>query len=308
MKIDLHVHTDASDGKDPVELVMQDAKNAGLDVLALTDHDNTVNWDSASTLAHELGLGLIPGMEMTTRTHTRYEVDESGKPRKFGSHLLSYLHDPSNAELLKVLETSREGRVTRLIEITELVNARWRVDWQEVLQQASNAYTLGRPSLADALVKRYPDLFRDRSHAFDVVWNENEGFYVPNRNVPDTIEAIELIRRAGGVPILAHPMSRAKFRKDGDVLPEREFAVMVEAGLAGFEVHHREIGPKDRIALEAFCTARHLIITGSSDYHGRAGKDNRLAENTTSPEMLKRILQQASGYRPVNLPMIIEQA
>lgn len=304
MKIDLHVHTDASDGKDPIEIVMQDAKSAGLDVLALTDHDNMVNWGTASELAHQLDLGLIPGLEMTTRTHTKFETDGKGSPRKFGSHLLSYLHDPTNAELLQVLETSREGRVTRLMKITELVNARWPVDWQEVMDQASNAYTLGRPSLADALVKRHPTKFRDRSHVFDVVWKEHDGFYVPNRTVPDTVDAIKLVRRAGGVPILAHPMSRAKFRKDGDPLPTKEFEFMVEAGLAGFEIHHREIGASDRAALEDFAKAYDLIITGSSDYHGREGKENRLGENSTSPEMLARILEQASGYLPVNLPSL----
>ena len=303
MKIDLHVHTDASDGRDSIETVMRDAKAAGLDVMALTDHDNMVNWEPASVLAHELGLGLIPGMEMTTRTHTRFETDKDGNPRKFGSHLLSYLHDPNNAELLKVLEISREGRITRLMAITDLVNSRWPVDWHEVLEHASNAFTLGRPSLADALVKRYPDEFPNRGAVFDVVWKDNSGFYVPNRTVPDTIDAIEMIRNAGGVPILAHPMSRAsKFRRPGDPLPIREFEGMVEAGLAGFEVYHREIEKVDREALEAFAKKHDLIITGSSDYHGREGKENRLGENTTSPEMLKRILDQATGYRPVNLP------
>ena len=79
---------------------------------------------------------------------------------------------------------------------------------------------------------------------------------------------------------------------------------MVEAGLAGFEIHHREIGASDRAALEDFAKAYDLIITGSSDYHGREGKENRLGENSTSPEMLARIIEQAGGYLPVNLPSL----
>lgn len=297
MLIDLHVHTDASDGTDSVEQVMQSARDSGLDVIGITDHDNTVNWESASELALELGIGLVPGMEMTTRTHT---TSPTGQRIKFGTHLLSYLHDPNHTEMLEVLERARSGRIDRLMEMTDLIAGEWEVSWDEVLQHAENAKTLGRPSLADALVTR--GHFESRDEVFNEVWGSRSGFYVPNRKVPDTLEAIALIRRAGGVPVIAHPLARSKFRQPGDAFPRENFKRMVEAGLMGIEVFHREIDEPDRKLLLDFAQEFDLIVTGSSDYHGELGKKNRLGENTTSPEMLRRIIDGATGHRPVNLP------
>jgi hypothetical protein len=297
MKIDLHVHTDASDGKESISEVMHLAKEQGLDVLALTDHDTTQGWTEATDLAIELGIGLVPGMELTTRAHI---PQPDGTVLKFGVHMLNYLPDPQNTKLLQALEGIHVGREERLIEMSDLISKHYFHTWDEVLAQKKPDATFGRPQIVDALVAR--GYFDNRDEGFHKLWDTISGIYVPNRKVPDAIDAIRLIREAGGVPVVAHPLSRSKSRKPGDPYPIENFRNMIEAGLGGIEVYHRENTPEDRVWLESVALDYDLIITGSSDYHGATGKENRLAENTTSPEMLARLVEQATGSRPINLP------
>jgi predicted metal-dependent phosphoesterase TrpH len=297
MKIDLHVHTDASDGRESISEVMHLAKEQGLDVLALTDHDTTQGWAEATDLAIELGLGLVPGMELTTRANI---PQPDGSVLKFGVHMLNYLPDPQNTKLLQALEGIHVGREERLIEMSDLISKHYFHTWDEVLAQKKPDATFGRPQIVDALIAR--NYFKTRDEGFEGLWGTIEGIYVPNRKVPDALDAIRLIREAGGVPVVAHPLSRSKSRKPGDPYPIENFRNMIEAGLGGIEVYHRENTPEDRIWLESVALDYDLIITGSSDYHGAKGKENRLAENTTTPEMLARLVEQATGSRPINLP------
>ena len=297
MKIDLHVHTDASDGKESISHVMHRAKQLGVDVMGLTDHDTTQAWAEATDLAFELGMGLIPGMELTTRAHV---PREDGTMLKFGVHLLNYLSSPDDSKLERVLVGIHEGRSERLMEMSELISKRWAHTWNDVIAEVQPGATLGRPAIADALVRR--GHFEKRDQVFETVWGKGGGFYVPNRKVPDTIEAIALVREAGGVPVIAHPLSRSKHRNPGDPFPIENFNRMIEAGLAGIEVYHRENSAEDREWLLEVATKNDLIVTGSSDYHGVTGKDNELAENTTTPEMLERLIAASSGTRAINIP------
>jgi len=300
MKIDLHVHTTHSDGRESVDHVMQKARDLEIGVIALTDHDTTKGWAEASEQAVKLGVGLIPGMELTTRANI---PQSDGSVLKFGVHMLNYLPDPNNANLLKALEGIHTGREQRLHEMSELIAKHYEHSWDEVQAQIKPGATFGRPQIVDALVAR--NYFENRDEGFKKLWGTLDGIYVPNRNVPDALDAIRLIREAGGVPVVAHPLSRSKFRKPGDPYPIENFRNMIEAGLGGIEVYHRENSPEDRLWLESVALKYDLIITGSSDYHGSTGKPNELAENTTTPEMLSRLVEQATGWQPVNLPSLV---
>ncbi len=293
MKIDLHAHSNCSDGKESVEEVFRQAKLAGVDVLALTDHDTTHGWPQAEAAAKAEGIGFVPGIEVTTRAHV-YAPD--GELHKFGVHMLAYLPDPNHEELQQVLSESVTSREIRLREIVERIGADYDLDWSDVEMFIEQGATFGRPAVADAMVHR--GHFENRDQVFAEVWpNGVNRYYVPNRGVPDTVESIHLIRRAGGVPIIAHPMSRGKGPAEGQPMPRAHFEEMIAAGLGGFEIDHRDVPTHAQKWLRQLAEEFDLIVTGSSDYHGLEGKQNRLGENTTSKEMLNRIIAQATGTK-----------
>ncbi len=294
MKIDLHAHSNCSDGKESVEEVFRQAKLAGVDVLALTDHDTTHGWPLAAAAASAEGIGFVPGIEVTTRAHV---YSPSGELHKFGVHMLAYLPDPNHEELQRVLSESVTSREVRLRAIVEKIAEDYDLEWSDVEMFIEQGATFGRPAVADAMVHR--GHFENRDRVFAEVWpNGVDRYYVPNRGVPDTIEAIRLIRRAGGVPIIAHPMSRGKGPELGQPMPRKHFEEMIAAGLAGFEVDHRDVPERAQVWLREMASEFDLIITGSSDYHGLTGKKNRLGEYTTTPEMLDRLVSQATGASP----------
>ena len=292
MKIDLHSHSTCSDGKESVTTVFAEAKRARVDVLALTDHDTTHGWAEAAVAAKDEGIGFLPGIEVTTRAHV---TSSDGELHKFGVHMLAYLPDPDHDALKFVLEESVMSREKRLQAIVELIAEDYGIEWQDVLNELEEGATYGRPAIADALIKK--GKFRYRNEVFAEIWEQSNKYYVPNRGVPDTIDAIQLIRSAGGVPIIAHPLSSGKRPPKGSGFPVAHFEDMIAAGLAGFEVDHRDVEEDSREWLRSMAAKHDLIITGSSDYHGIDGKPNRLGENTTSEEMLQRILEQGTGAK-----------
>lgn len=285
-RIDLHTHSTCSDGRDtPIELIRQ-AKAAGLDVVALTDHDTTKGWADAQVAADELGINLIKGIEVTTRARI---AQPDGSVTKFSVHMLAYLPDAENPTLKKMLEDSVNLRVERLKEITQNLKEDYEIDWDDVLEALPKGATAGRPAVADAMIKK--GFFDKRDDFFKIV-KPGSKYYVPNRGVPTPEEAIQIIRNAGGVPIIAHPMARGYGPKPGEPMPRKHFIEMIEIGLAGFETEHRDIPEHIREWLEQMAFEFDLITTGSSDFHGD-GKENRLGENLTNPVMLERILAQA---------------
>jgi predicted metal-dependent phosphoesterase TrpH len=155
--------------------------------------------------------------------------------------------------------------------------------------------------VADALVAN--GHFVERGEVFEKLWFKGSPYYVPNREVPDPREAIELVKAAGGVAVLAHPLARGYQPTAESGYPQAHFESLIEAGLAGFEVYHPEIGADVRPWLLDMATRHDLIVTGSSDYHGVTGKPNELGQCTTAPEMLERIIDQATGAKPVNLEL-----
>lgn len=279
MRIDLHTHSVVSDGTQTPADVVRSAAQAGLDVVALTDHDSTVGWSEAGDAARAAGIRLVPGMEVSC---------SSGG---VSVHLLSYLHDPTEPQLRAEAENIRDSRTGRARHIVELLARDVDLSWDDVQRQVEDDATIGRPHIADALVAR--GIVRDRTEAFAGLLNSRGPYYV-HYYAPDPVDAVRLVVAAGGVPVMAHPLARSRGRVVGDEVIE----AMTEAGLAGLEVDHRDNPPDDRAHLRALAARLGLLVTGSSDYHGD-GKPNRLGENLTAPEVLEQILARATGSTPV---------
>ena len=281
--IDLHAHTNCSDGKDtPTELVAN-AKAQGVSVLAITDHDTTIGWDEAIAAARSHGIGLIPGIEVSTRAITP-------EGRGVSVHMLAYLPDPNNLALSEALEMTRESRVLRAKEMVRRLAQDYPISWEMVLEQLPKGSTIGRPALADALVSA--GVVPDRSSAFESILHRDSRYYVSEKTL-ETAKAISLIHGAGGVAIMAHPL--IDFPGSLKDLPIAHFESLIAAGLDGFEVDHRSVPKFAKPRLRDLALKHNLIVTGSSDYHGVGGKENLLGENQTSPDMLDRIIDQASG-------------
>lgn len=276
--IDLHTHSNVSDGTEtPAELVRA-AIDAGLGVVAITDHDSTAGWAEAAAAASGTGLTVIPGMEFSTR-------------REWMSiHLLGYLIDPEDVDLREETLRIRESRLKRAETIVSRLAADFEIEWADVVAQTTDGATVGRPHIADALVARGHAL--NRSAAFEGILHPRHGYSVPHY-APDPLDAVRMVRAAGGVPVLAHPGTRGAL----SVLDERSLAELVDAGLFGLELHHRENTESGKQKLARFAEKFGLAVTGSSDYHGD-GKPNRLAENTTEPEVLERIIAEGTGAAP----------
>lgn len=280
MKIDLHTHSSASDGTQPPREVMRSAVEAQLDVVALTDHDTTAGWEQAAQAAAELGITLVRGTEVSCQTADGISV-----------HLLSYLQDPEHEGLNAVMERARDSRLTRARRMAELIGQDYPISWEMVLDHVADGATVGRPHLADTLVSA--GVAADRTEAFDTILHPRSGYYV-RHYAPDPVTAIRLVREAGGVPVMAHPLAAMR----GRVVSRQDLDEMISAGLAGLEIAHRDNPEAARTELSEIAAGHDLIVTGSSDYHG-AGKPNRLGENLTSVESLRRIEAESGKSTPI---------
>jgi predicted metal-dependent phosphoesterase TrpH len=280
VRIDLHTHSSASDGTERPAELMRAAAAAGLDVVALTDHDTTRGWAEAEE-ALPSGLRLVRGAEISC-------VYDG-----ISLHLLAYLFDPSHAELAAEMSMALDDRVPRAKAIVaKLAAAGHPVTWELVLDQLQDGATVGRPHIADTLVAA--GVVADRNEAFTTLLHDDSPFFVGHYYV-DALRAVELVRAAGGVPVFAHPAAATR----GTTVGDDAIRAMAAAGLAGPEVAHRDNAPADRERLRALAAELGLLVTGASNYHG-AGKDNRLGEHTTDPEVLDALLGQAtSAVAPV---------
>lgn len=272
MRVDLHTHSRVSDGTDRPADVVAAAARAGLDVVALTDHDTTRGWAEAEAAAVRHGVALVRGAELSCR------ADHASV------HLLAYLHDPDDAALLAEGERIRRSRVERAREMVDRIAADHPLTWDDVLAQTQPGTTVGRPHIADALVA--VGLVTDRGAAFASMLATGSPYYVPYYATA-LLPAVRMVRAAGGVPVLAHPGAAAR----GRVISDDTIRAAAQAGLAGLEVDHRDHTPAQRERLSALAAELGLLVTGASDYHG-AGKPNRLGEHTTSPEVLAAVVAQ----------------
>ncbi|MGI6877994.1 PHP domain-containing protein [Microbacterium sp. gxy059] len=275
-RADLHLHSSCSDGTEPPGEVVRAAHRAGVGVIALTDHDTTDGWAEAAAAARETGLTLLPGAEVSAK-HAGRSV-----------HVLAYLFDPADKVLLRLMNRVREDRIGRAERLVRNIGRDYPLTWDDVLAQRAGDATIGRPHIADALIAR--GTVRDREEAFASILHPAGGYYVPHY-APEPEEVVRAIGGAGGVSVIAHPAGRG-------MMPDSEIARLVDAGLGGFELAHRENDERGVRHLARVVARRDLIVTGSSDYHG-SGKPNRIGENTTAPEMVARIVSAARGSAPV---------
>ncbi|OZV74991.1 phosphatase [Micromonospora echinospora] len=280
-RIDLHTHSTASDGTlTPAELVRA-AAEAGLDVVAITDHDTTAGWEPALR-ALPPGLTLVRGAEISCLWN--------GVQPGVSLHLLAYLFDPDSPALAAELARVRAAREIRGQRIVELLRADGvELDWTEIHTAAAGG-SIGRPHIAAALIRA--GLVATTTEAFGPQWL-GWRYRVPKPDI-DVFRAVELVRAAGGVPVFAHP--RASRR--GRIVPDELIVELAEAGLAGLEADHEDHSPAEREHVRALADRLGLVVTGSSDFHG-THKTVRLGAHVTSPQAYERIVAQATGVDPV---------
>jgi predicted metal-dependent phosphoesterase TrpH len=277
--IDLHTHSDASDGTRPPAEVMWSAQANGVNVLALTDHDTVDGWDEAIA-ALPPGMTLVPGMELSCRSAGR------------SLHLLAYLFDPYEPELAAERERIRDDRFHRAREmIDKLQELGVPVSWEQVAGIAGQG-AVGRPHIARAMVET--GVIRTVDEAFTATWIGPGGRAQVKRYALDPVRAVRLVTAAGGAAVLAHPRARKRGYVFGDGLIEELSGV----GLAGVEVDHPDHDAADRTALRGLAKGLGLIITGASDDHGDL-TGHRLGCETTSRDALEELLDLAHGFEPV---------
>ncbi|MFE2924446.1 PHP domain-containing protein [Streptomyces goshikiensis] len=282
MRIDLHAHSTASDGTDsPAELV-RNAAAAGLDVVALTDHDTVGGYAEAIAALDGIpaGLTLVTGAELSCRLDG------------IGLHMLAYLFDPDEPELARERELVRDDRVPRArAMVAKLRDLGVDITWERVARIAGDG-SVGRPHIATALVEL--GVVRTVSDAFTPAWLADGGRAYAEKHELDPFDAIRLVKAAGGVTVFAHPAAV----KRGRCVPEAALGALAAAGLDGIEVDHMDHDTDTRARLRGLAGDLGLLTTGSSDYHG-SRKTCRLGEYTTDPEIYGEITRRATGAFPV---------
>jgi predicted metal-dependent phosphoesterase TrpH len=274
--IDLHTHSTASDGiYSPTELLHR-AKEVGLRVLALTDHDTTGGLDEAAKAAAALDIDFIPGIEINT--------DVSGGE----VHVLGYFPEyerPAFQSVLKVLRDARERRGQRMVEL--LNEHGIAVSWERVRELAQGA--VGRPHVAKALLEA--GYVQTIGEAFDKYIGTGCFAYVPRyRLTPD--DAVRLIASVNGLAVLAHPIELPGLDELRAWLPG-----LCAAGMAGLETYYGQYTPEQEHALRALADEYHLIPTGGTDFHGPGLHPTPLGGRHVPYESVGRLKAAAAANR-----------
>lgn len=273
--IDLHSHTDESDGTlTPAELVGA-AVSAGLTALAITDHDTLSGFDAAAPLAAQAGLDLVPGVELSTL------LEFNGCARTV--HLLAYFLGNSPPLRFRAwLEEIQQGRRERNRRLAERLQ---EIGVQVLLEEAESLgrSLTGRPHFARVIVaKGYAGNLRD---AFDRYLGEHAPGFV-QRDGPWLDEAIREIQASGGISVLAHPV-----RLDVDDIESEESLIgnLATYGLDGLEVFHSDHSPDDVARYSSYAARFRLIVTGGSDFHGEAKPGTALGSVQVPVQVLEQM-------------------
>lgn len=273
---------------------MADAKSAGLDVVALSDHDTLAGLEEAGPAASEHGITLIPALELSAQVIDDYP---GAIPRSV--HLLGYLVDPAHPELTEEMARIRSHRDDRLRLMVEKLSQDYALTWADVQEQIAPGATPGRPHIAQVMIDK--GFVANTDEAFAGPLRADGLYHVPHY-APRLHTALGIITRSGGVPVLAHPYTEARSGAVDHSQPEDqvglEYERLAELGLAGLEIEHRENTDRGKVVLASIARSLDLIVTGSSDYHGDK-KANQLGENLTTPGNLERILLRGTGSHPV---------
>ena len=254
MKADLHLHSNASDGTDTPDALMKICADAGLEGVALMDHDTLSGIGQARQTADDLGIAFIPGTELSVD----HEVLDGSMIK---IHMLAYGIEPDSGPLRDKLEWLRQGRDERNPKILEkLCDLGYDICTDDVLEQVEGA-SVGRPHIADALIAK--GYFTDRNQVFDGLLNDGGAAYVERSRLTAT-EAIELATASGGATVIAHPLTM-NIHGDPFVNVLKE---LITVGLVGIEAHHPTHAPALRDSLTELAKDMGIIATGGSDYHG----------------------------------------
>src|SRR5258706_5872832 len=281
MRIDLHTHSTVSDGTLTPTGVIEAAVAAGLDVVALTDHDNLGGWLEAAQAAGRQGIEFVPGVEISCRWY--------GVEPAIPLHLVGYYVDPTHVRLQAEFARVREAREHRAQRMIELMQADGLdVTWPEVQSYAAGG-TVGRRHLAQALIRR--GLAATVAEAFAPSMLGRR-WRLPKPDT-DVFLALDLVRDAGGVPVFAHPRAT----KRGTVVPDELIIEMASRGLFGLEADHEDHTPAQRAEVRALAARLGLVVTGSSDFHG-SNKTVALGANLTDPAVYEKIAGAARGAAP----------
>jgi len=252
--IDLHCHSLFSDGTNTPEELVALAEQGGLTALALTDHDTTDGLERFMAAGKESTVETLAGIELSA------ELGETPL------HILGYGFDPSNAPLQAALAWVREGRTERNVQILKKLNTLgYNLTYEDIRKHSADDL-IGRPHFAAALIEK--GHFKHKNKVFKQLLGKNCAAYVDRRRLSPT-ECLNVIRAAGGVPVVAHPaqmrLTRNKLR--------RLIKKLVEQGLGGLEVWHPSHPPHQVQAFERICEEFDLIATGGSDFHGKLTPD-----------------------------------
>jgi len=283
VRADLHVHSNASDGTDPPAEVMSRAAQAGLDVVALTDHD-TVAGHAQARRSLPGSLTLVPGMELSCRLDDPVRGQHS-------LHLLAYLFDPEDPELAAETRRIRDDRVLRARAMVDrLIGLGVPITWDDVAAIAGAA-VIGRPHIARAMAAS--GAIESPGQAFTQDWIADGGRAYVDRYALEPARAIGLVRAAGGVAVVAHP------RANRDLLvTDEQIAELAAAGLAGVEVCHPDQSEAEQARLLGLTRDLGLIATGGSDDHGSL-TGHRIGSHTAPAGAYESLIAQATGSRPV---------
>jgi 3',5'-nucleoside bisphosphate phosphatase len=284
VRADLHVHSSASDGTDPPAEVMRRAAQAGLDVVALTDHDTVAGHAEARAAAGTLmPVTLLPGMELSCKLSGPRGSQQS-------LHMLAYLFDPDQPELAAELARIRDDRVIRARAMVDrLAGLGVAITWEQVAEIAGTA-VVGRPHIARAMAAS--GAIASPREAFTRDWIADGGRAYVGRYALDPVRAIGLVRAARGVTVLAHPRAG----RDTYVSDE-QIAGLAAVGLAGVEVDHPDQSDTERGRLLALVHDLALVATGGSDDHGSL-TGHRLGAETTAADAYESLVSRARPGGP----------
>ncbi|MFY9891261.1 MAG: PHP domain-containing protein [Streptosporangiaceae bacterium] len=279
MRADLHSHSSVSDGTEPPAIVIRRAAEAGLDAIALTDHDTVAGHREAAS-AMPAGLTLVPGAELSCRLEGH------------SVHMLAYLFDPQNDELAGEMAEIRESRLHRArAMVDKLAELGVPITWEQVSEIASGG-VVGRPHIARAMIDA--GVVSSVDEAFTPEWIGPGGRAHVSRYALDPARAIRLVRSAGGVTVLAHPRGVSR----GWQVPDEVIAALAAAGLAGIEVNHPQQDEAERRRLSELASSLRLIPSGGSDDHG-ALTGYRIGTEVAPDGSYADLISRATGASPV---------